>query len=264
MTDDRIASLSSLDSWWGSFLVVSTVIVLLGVAAEALQFMKCVNQRPKLKHSLELGAFLVLMVGIAGELLGETKTISVGDQLYGLLNDKAGAANDRAATAEKDAAESNERARALEKQAEELRAKNLTLEGEIAPRSVDKAGCADISDAVKPFSGLTVRVATYTLDIDGGSLGWQIADCLWLSHALNVDKELASILPVGGFGVGVSVSGKNEGLVSAIKGSLTKAKVLVVEGNGLFSGNLEKYRPDAPPNPDAIVVVGVKPTILMK
>jgi hypothetical protein len=113
MTDDRIASLSSLDSWWGSFLVVSTVIVLLGVAAEALQFMKCVNQRPKLKHSLELGAFLVLMVGIAGELLGETKTISVGDQLYGLLNDKAGAANDRAATAEKDAAESNERARAL-------------------------------------------------------------------------------------------------------------------------------------------------------
>src|ERR1700691_4765777 len=120
MTDDRIASLSSLDSWWGSFLIVSTVIVLIGVAAEALQFMKCVNQRPRLKHSLELGAFLVLIVGTAGELLGESKTISVGDRLYGLLNDKAGSANeragkadDRAASAEKYAAKSNERARAL-------------------------------------------------------------------------------------------------------------------------------------------------------
>jgi hypothetical protein len=162
------------------------------------------------------------------------------------------------------ASELDIKAASLNKEAEELRAKNITLEAEIAPRSINEAGCADISSAVKSFTGSTVRVATYTLDMDGGSLGWQIADCLWLSHTLNVDKELASILPVGGFGVGVSVSGNNKTLVSAIKESLTKAKVLVVDGNGLFPGNLEKYRPGAPPNPDAIVVVGVKPTILMK
>jgi hypothetical protein len=81
MMEDNIASLTSSDSWWGSFLVISTVIVLLGVAAEAIQLITFINRHPKLKHALEMSALLVLIVGIAGELIGEAKTISIGDQI---------------------------------------------------------------------------------------------------------------------------------------------------------------------------------------
>src|SRR5258707_12658226 len=113
MIEDKISSLSSSDSWWGYFLIISTLIVLIGVAAEALKFMKRINRHPKLKHSIETGALLILIAGIAGELLGETKTISIGDQISGLLNDKAGAANERAAMAEKGASEASLKAEQL-------------------------------------------------------------------------------------------------------------------------------------------------------
>lgn len=239
--------------WWSK---LGFWILVVGLAGEIL-----ILRVPKTHETLEKILTLVFVIVI---IFGVTFEHNADLAVAELISKQEIDAGITIAALGKDAATSNERARALEKQAEELRAKNLTLEGEIAPRSVDKAGCAGISDAAKLFSGLTVRVATYTLDIDGGSLGWQIADCLWLSHTVNVDKELASILPIGGFGVGVSVSGRNEPLVSAIKGALAKAKVLVVEGTGLFPGNLEKYHPGALPNPDAIVVVGVKPTILMK
>jgi hypothetical protein len=213
---------------------------------------------------VELCAAFLLIVGIAGELLGESKTASIGDQISGFLNVKAGEANERAAAAEKEAAESNERAKALEKQGGELRSKNLALEAEIAPRTINASECAGITSAVKSFSGLTVRVATYTLDIDGGSLGWQIADCLELSQSVTVDRELASILPIGAFGVGVFVSGSHEALAFAIKEALIKANVRVLPGTGIFPPNQMAYHAGALPDPAATVVVGIKPTVGMK
>lgn len=103
MIEAKISSLFSSDSWWGSFLIISTLAVLIGVAAEALQFMNCIKRRPKLHGSIEVGALVILIVGISGELLGEAKTISIGDQISGVLYDKAGAANERASKAERDA-----------------------------------------------------------------------------------------------------------------------------------------------------------------
>jgi hypothetical protein len=109
--DDKLASLTSLDGWWDTFLLISTLIVLIGVVGEVIaDLTNWLDNCSATKRSVELCAALLLIAGIAGELLGEGKTASIGEQISGFLNVKAGEANDRAAAAEKEAAEFNERA----------------------------------------------------------------------------------------------------------------------------------------------------------
>jgi hypothetical protein len=162
----------------------------------------------------------------------------------------------------KDAAASSERARSLEKEAEDLRSKNLALEAQVAPRRMDQQ-CKDFPPSIKSFSGEVVRVDSYILDIDGGILGAQIVGCL-NSLGIKADMGLSSIVPTGWFGVGVSVSGRNEPLVSAIREALVRANIRLVDGTGLFAGNQISPHPWAIPNPAATVVVGIKPPIDMK
>lgn len=156
MIDDKILSLFSSDGWWGGFLLISTLIVLAGVAAEALSFMNCVKRDPKLTHSIAVAAIWILVVGIAGELLGEAKTISIGDQISGLLNDKAGAAYERAAKADGET--------------QELKAKNLVLEAEIAPRKVSDDDVKLLVSNLKPFAGLPISVRSYLGNSEGRRL----------------------------------------------------------------------------------------------
>jgi hypothetical protein len=65
-------------------------------------------------------------------------------------------------------------------------------------------------------------------------------------------------MPMGGFGVGVFVSGHDDKLVGAIRSNLSeKGKIFVGEGNGFFLGNMN-VSPDAPS--DAItLLVATKP-----
>jgi hypothetical protein len=146
--------------------------------------------------------------------------------------------------------------------AEQLKAENLELEAQVAPRRVDQQ-CKDFPHSIKDFSGEADRVDSYILDIDGGILGAQIVGCL-NSFGIKADSELSSVLPTGGFGVGVFVSGQNEPLVSAIKEAFVKANVRVVDGTGLFEGNQRTSRAGSPSNPAATVMVGIKPPIDMK
>lgn len=71
---------------------------------------------------MELCAALLLIVGIAGELLGEGKIASIGDQISGFLNVKAGEANSRAAAAESDAAKANKETAMINERAAQLQA----------------------------------------------------------------------------------------------------------------------------------------------
>lgn len=119
---DDIASLTSSDAWWGNFLLISTLVVLVGVMGEGIaDLTKLLDNCSSLKKSVEIFSVLILIIGIAGELLGEGKTSSIGDQISGFLNIKAGAANERAAEAKKEAEGANLKA-------EKLKAKNLELE----------------------------------------------------------------------------------------------------------------------------------------
>ena len=206
--DDKIVSLASSDSWWGSFLIISTLIVLLGVAAEALQFTKSIDRHPRLKHSLEVGAFLVLVVGIAGELLGEAKTISVGDQISGLLNDKAGSANERASRAEKEASD-------VSLKAEQLKADNLALEARLAPRRLSHDELERLKAAVKPFINRPISIWSYGIDLEAGILAAQIKEALQWAGVPVVDS-IGHMATSWKPRVGVIVTGPDDKLVEAL------------------------------------------------
>jgi hypothetical protein len=193
---------------------------------------------------------------------GQQRTISQQQSEIISLEKETAEALSEAGMAIERASELDIKSAALNKEAEELKAKNLALEAQIAPRRMDQQ-CKDFPPSVKYFSGEVVRVDTYILDIDGGILGAQIVGCL-NSLGIKADNEISSIVPTGWFGVGVFVSGKNETLVSAIKEALVRAKVKVVDGTGIFEGNQVTTHPWVVPNPAATVVVGIKPPIDMK
>ena len=67
-------------------------MVLIGVIAEILlEFRSLEGLLPrKWREFTKHTAALILTVGIAGELLGEAKTLSLGGQIEGFLNEKAG------------------------------------------------------------------------------------------------------------------------------------------------------------------------------
>jgi len=137
-------------------------------------------------------------------------------------------------------------------------AKIIALEEQITPRRISYADCLAISDSVKSVSGHVV-VASYVADLEGGNLAWQITDCLNASKSIVAEKEIGSILPTGGFGVGVFVTGPNNKLASTISDALAqKGKVLVGAGNGFLKGNMRMGPEDASPA-DATVLIAIKP-----
>ncbi|MDP8997634.1 MAG: hypothetical protein M3O03_11635 [Pseudomonadota bacterium] len=141
--------------------------------------------------------------------------------------------------------------------------KIIALETRLAPRWLTLDECKEVSAAMVPFSGKTVRVQSYALDAEGSDLAKEIIDCMEGSKTLNVEHALASIVPLGGFGSGVFVDGSDKELVAAIKDVLgVKAKLIMTPGSGWFVGNIGNGTPDTPP--DANVVVGVKPVPQMK
>jgi hypothetical protein len=154
----------------------------------------------------------------------------------------------------------------LNSQIETLRADNLALEAQIAPRRLKPDDCTAVAAAVATFSGRQVRIDTYSLDLEGGILGWQIASCMDSAHTVEVDRGFASILPLGGFGVGIFVSGNDEPLVASIRDVLSKkANLLVVPGNGFSANNIRSVQGDpARPAPAANVLIGVRPPADMK
>ena len=142
MTDDTIVSLSSSDSRWGVLLVASTLVVLIGVLGEYVaEFTNVLNNRATAKL-LERGAVLLLIIGIAGELLGEAKTLSIGDEIAAFQN----------------------------RRTEELKTANLSLEAEIAPRNVSDDELKKLIGSLRPLAGRKVEVRSYLGDTEGHRL----------------------------------------------------------------------------------------------
>ncbi len=134
----------------------------------------------------------------------------------------------------------------------------IALETKIAPRRLNALQCKEIMDSLASFAGRKARVATYVLDAEGSTLGAQIVVCLRAAK-IETESGLATIVPMGGFGSGVFVSGSDNELVEAIRASLgSKGALIMSPGPGVFRGN-EATGADSPSAKAAFVVVGVKP-----
>lgn len=136
--------------------------------------------------------------------------------------------------------------------------KIIALETEIAPRRILPTDCQEIAESMRSQSG-RVEIDSYAADLEGGILAWQISTCLEASKTLVIDRRFASIMPIGGFGVGVFVSGPNEKLVEVIRKSLSQqGKIFVGNGKGVSAGNMSMAPQNAAPA-DAVVLVAIRP-----
>jgi len=144
------------------------------------------------------------------------------------------AARSAAATANENAAKANERTATLEiaatqaqKDLEAERIERLKLEAQLAPRRLTLAQQQAITMACNQFAGRRVAVTTYSLDAEGAILGKQIIKALQAA-GINVNDNTASLMPLGGFSLGVHVTGSDQALVAALSAVLVSAGHLMV------------------------------------
>lgn len=152
----------------------------------------------------------------------------------------------------------------LTNSSEFLRAQNLALQSKIAPRSLSIEQQQAIANSLKFFSGQKVSVSTYALDAEAAMLAKQIIACM-KSAGINSEDQTASIMPLGGFAVGVHVSGTEALAIRVFGSSLREIGGLLVaedaSGASIQSGPDFAAKAEAPA---VTILVGVKPVPIIK
>jgi hypothetical protein len=143
------------------------------------------------------------------------------------------------ATALRDAAKANEAT-------ENLRAQNLSLTAQIAPRRLSKEQQVSIGKSLVAFTGKRVRMESYGLDTESAIFGRQIGSALSLAR-IDLDDALMSKISGGAIVLGVHVTGDDKELVSALLAALSSAGVLT--------------SPEPFPTHLAGVTMGIRPTV---
>jgi hypothetical protein len=138
----------------------------------------------------------------------------------------------------------------VEKQSEELKAANLALEKQIAPRRLDAVPLAEVISPLESFAGKRVKLASYALDAEGAIVALRIYEALRAAK-LDVNKDQASgVAPFGSIAFGVFVDGPNRELVAALVSALSPVQAVAQPLPHSFAAQTDA---------DATVFVAAKP-----
>ncbi|MGO9589890.1 MAG: hypothetical protein ACLP3K_07580 [Candidatus Acidiferrales bacterium] len=136
---------------WEWFGYISTAVVGLGCVGECIAEFTSLPRSDQRKHKLARLSLMVLILGIAGELLSAVRTSQLSGQIIANIEEraadaeqKAGEANDRAALNEKEAAQ-------LQKDAEAEHLARVKIEAAVAWRQLSEKDERDIGTAVTGF-----------------------------------------------------------------------------------------------------------------
>jgi hypothetical protein len=91
----------------------------------------------------------------------------------------------------------------------------IKLEQQVAPRRISAENREGIAKELGAYAGKTVGVVSYSLDLESSLLAAQIIESLQLAN-ITVDDNRASVMPLGGFVVGVHVTGPDDKIVQDI------------------------------------------------
>jgi hypothetical protein len=206
-----------------------------------------------------------LIVGLVLTAVCTVGAVWMANVKEGYLNRELADAKARGEEAKAEAAKANELAalnlEAANKAQRELeieRTERLRLQARVAPRNFGPDQQQALADAVKGFSGKVVAIQFYAQDAEAALLAQQIVAGL-RTGGIEVRPNLASVMPLGGFVMGVLVSGKDQELTSLIANTLAQAGDLVVGLDNKPSGPSETGASSAAAAPDASILVGVKP-----
>jgi hypothetical protein len=248
LTDSELGSLKSALNCWEWFGYVSTAIVFIGCVGEFIAEFTHFPKSERSEKRLARLSLIVLILGIAGELLGAVRTSQLSGQLIANIEERAGKAEQRAA-------EADERADIALLGQEKLRSDNLKLEELIQPRDLTMEQQLEIKRRLLGFSGRVISVRSYSLDTEGKRLG-KLLKSIFEGSGLNVSDNLGNLMNLGGNVVeGIQIAGPHsqDDLIGALLKSSLKA-----------DPSLRMFRKDDPKiRPDALVeiLVGPKPIV---
>ena len=184
-----VVDLSSL-KFWESVGLWGFVFVWVGVAGEGAEIFtklllpKLYKQRQRCFDRIGAFFWVVLVVALATEFLGNVKAMRIADAENTRLDGLASAANERAANVESNNV-------ALSLHVEELRKANAVLEAQISPRRFEQSTPAN---ALRKFSGTKAVIVSAT-GAECIGLTSQIRYMLEVAH-WNVGEVLVTANPV--------------------------------------------------------------------
>jgi hypothetical protein len=171
----------------------------------------------------------------------------------------------KVAAADARSAEATARAAEAQQAAEGERLERVRLEAAVAPRSLSLEQQRLIGLSLSRFAGRRVSLTTYALDGEGAMLGQQIIAAL-RTAGIEIEDHAASLMPIGGFSLGVHVSGQEADLTTGIAFALASIGHLVVAPPNSPSGGgaaIGMGRDDKTEPPPVSILVGVKPVPIM-
>lgn len=174
------------------------------------------------------------------------------------------------AEADQHIAEAKVAAAKAQENTERLKAENLSLQAIIAPRSLSIEQQTKLANALKPFAGAKVVIASPPMDGEALGLAQQILASLEAAGIVPVNM-IGRLGHVAGFAFGIHmtgrVSGNNAELMTKLHDELTSFGQLVVASEGNAAQPLLTYPggdfPDAKSAAVAIFI-GAKPVPIMK
>jgi hypothetical protein len=155
------------------------------------------------------------------------------------------------AQARKDTAEALERAADLDREAASLHRRNLSLEQLVQPRQLTGEQAYEFTQALAAYSGRSVILWSYGLDLEGGALAEQIRESLIGAHVVvvnNIGQLSSDVRPR----VGVQIAGADTHLVGALHDNLHAI-------GGMDAAVVELASAEAAEAVPAEIFIGVKP-----
>jgi ABC-type multidrug transport system fused ATPase/permease subunit len=250
-------------------LTKSTVLIPLFLVGTAAVITGVILEETSFGHRIQYLGWQLLVVGLIAELFASIGLFAIDgeishrqeaaissqqttiskqqDTIIGLETAQQSLTEEESKT-KLAASAANERAATLEKDAEDARLETAQIMKDIAPRRLEGDDCRNVIASMSWYSG-TVRVKSYALDAEAAVLALEIARCLAAIHTIHTIEDIGGIIPMGGVSMGLIVAGPNEQLVSALRKSLVDAGKLIL-GDG---------RDESEAGDDATILVAIKP-----
>lgn len=178
LTDSEVGSLKATLNCWEWFGYISTAIVFTGCVGEFVAEFTSLPKTNEARSRLARLSLIVLILGIAGELLSTVRTSQLSGQLIANIEDRAG-------RAERNAGEANERASVNEREAAQLRLQveqektaRAKLEKYAAWRTISDEQADIIVKRLAPLKGRTITMFVYTTDPETSGFANRLAAVL--------------------------------------------------------------------------------------
>jgi hypothetical protein len=212
---------SSLD-WWFVVEYVSTAIVFIGVVGEYIaEFTRFAESR-QLVRPLGKISTLVLIVGLAGELVSLGRTHVISGQLTAFLEERVATAEERTKQLDKDLATARVEIEQTKERTEQEKLERIKIEEKLADRDLSPDQQDQLVNTLKKFAGRTVRIVIkYAAENEVAHIGDQIEEVFrrsgWLIRGSHVERAgtTVALQEYRGIMVGVEVGADLPVLIAA-------------------------------------------------